>query len=254
MKIGISSIGYNSYDLLAKCFNSWNNIKNSHDIKICFSHGCFVETYQLNYPIYSEDGTHELAKELHNRGVIDDLRIYDTPQLENEMWTNNFLLLKDKYDIDLLIMVNVDEIWQENEIEKILEFVSSSKSVDFLKINFKNYCIDYNTWVDDFIVPRIWFTQKNTGLKRFYQDDLVEYNDGKKDVQCPSLIVPKEIVFPKHYSWVGDKEYLLRKLKFQQLRYGLCSYTWDYISDKLCLNEEYYFRYNIPKPKLNIDR
>jgi hypothetical protein len=254
MKIGISTIGYNSYDLLTKCYVSWQNLKQSYDIKICFSHGCFTETNQLGYPILSEDNTHVLAKQMTDDGIIDYYRLYDSPQLENNMWTQNFIDLRDKFDIDLLIMVNVDEIWETEEIKKMIEFIQTNRDTDYFKVNFKNYCINYNTWVDDFIVPRIWFVNKNEGLKRFYRDELVEYNNGKKDIQSIDRIISKDMVFPKHYSWVGSKEYLQRKLKFQQLRWGSCSYAWDYSADQLCLNDNYYTTYKITKPELHHDQ
>jgi len=259
MKIGISSIGYESKELLSKCFVPWNEIRQNKqiipeitDLKICFSHGCFEETHALGFPMYSTDGTIELAKNLKLNGQIDELIIYDTPQKENEMWTNNFLKLKES-DIDLLIMVNVDEIWEIEEIKKLIKFVQDNTLVTYFKVNFKNYCIDYNTWVDDFIVPRVWFVNKNNGLKRFYKEELVEYNNGQRDVNCSNLTVPNILVFPKHYSWVGTKEYLQRKLNFQALRFGSCSYTWDEVNDKLQLNDDFYSKFNIKKPKLNIE-
>lgn len=259
MKIGISSIAYESKDLLNKCFSSWSEIKNNKDlapeisdIKICFSHGCFEETYKLGFPIYSTDGTCELAKELKDKGVIDELIIYDSPQKENEMWTNNFLKLKE-HDIDLLIMVNADEIWEVEKIQKLLRLVSENKSIDFFKINFKNFCINYSTWVDDFIAPRVWFVNKNDGLKRFYRDELVEYNNGKKDIECSHGVISKEYIFPNHYSWVGSKEYLQRKIHFQKLRYGQCSYEWSDENQSIQLNESYYIKNNLQKPQLKHD-
>lgn len=253
MKIGISTIGYNSYDLLNKCYNSWNSLKDTFDIKITFAHGCFAETHQLGYPILSDDNTHILAQELQDKKIIDNFRLYEIPQLENNMWTQNYIDLKNMFNIDLLIMVNVDEIWEIEEIKSLLNFISNNKDKDYFKVNFKNYCINYKTWVDDFIVPRIWFVNKNEGLKKFYRDELVEYNNGKKDIQCKDIIIPKDIIFPKHYSWVGSKDYLQRKLKFQQLRWGVCSYAWDYHKDELCLNDNYYLAYNKTKPELNYD-
>lgn len=260
MKIGISTIGYESKELIEQCFISWYKIKKDlslvpqiTDLKICFGHGCFEETAALGFPIYSTDGTCELINQQKDSGIIDDLIIYDTPQKEYDMWTNNFLLLKKKYNIDLLIMVNVDEIWSVDEITKLMKFVSSNNLIDYFKVNFKNYCIDYMTWVDDFIVPRVWFVHKNGGLKRNYQDDLMEYENGKKDIECSHLLIPKNLISPKHYSWVGSKEYLQRKLKFQSLRYGTCSYIWDEQNNKLKLNDEFYLKFGIPKPILNKD-
>jgi len=259
MRIGITTIGYESKDLLNRCFVAWNEIKknkslipNLEDLRICFAHGCFEETYKLGFPIYSVDNTHEIAKKMKEEEIIDDLIIYDTPQKEYVMWTNNLLKLKES-NIDLLIMVNIDEIWTVEEVQKLINYINNNDLVDYFKINFKNYCIDYETWVDDFIVPRAWFVNKNKGLKRFYQDELVEYEDGTKDINRANLIVPKNLIFPKHYSWVGTKEYLKRKLDFQQLRFGICSYSWDENNDKLQLNQDFYTRFNVPKPILNKD-
>jgi len=259
MKIGITCIGYESKDLLEKCFVPWNQIKKDktlipevESIRICFAHGCFEETHKLGFPIYSTDGTHELAKEMYDKSLIDDLIIYDTPQKEYVMWTNNLLKLKES-EIDLLIMVNIDEIWELEEIKKLIKYVKNNELVDYFKINFKNYCIDYKTWVDDFIVPRVWFVNKNKGLKRFYQDELVEYEDGSRDVNRSYMTVPKHLIFPKHYSWVGTNDYLKRKLEFQRLRFGICSYSWDQVNDKLQLNDEFYNKFSLPKPSLNKD-
>lgn len=260
MKIGISSIGYESKELIEKCFVPWHEIKKNkqlipdiEDLKISFGHGCFEETYNLGFSLYSKDGTCDLIKQQKEQGIIDDLVIYDTPQKEYEMWTNNFLTLK-KYDIDLLIMVNVDEIWTLDEIRRMIKYVKNNDLVDYFKINFKNYCIDYSTWVDDFIVPRIWFTKKEPKLRSFYRDDLVDFEDGSQDSSHSHLVIPKNLVFPKHYSWVGSEEYLKRKLNFQSLRYGTCSYAWDDTLKKLKLNEEFYLKYNVPKPRLNKDQ
>jgi len=259
MKIGITSIGYESKDLLSRCFDPWNEIKNDKslcpeisDIKICFSHGCFDETHKLGFPIYSTDGTCELAREMQEAGKIDDLIIYDSPQKEYDMWTNNLTQLK-KHGVDLLIMVNVDELWEIEEIKKFIKFVERNNLVDYFKVNFKNYCINYSTWVDDFIVPRAWFVNRNKGLKKFYRDELVEYDNGKKDIECSSLTIPRALVFPKHYSWVGTKEYLQRKLRFQALRYGPCSYEWDELNNCLKLNDSFYLKYNVSRPILSYD-
>ena len=67
------------------------------------------------------------------------------------------------------------------------------------------------------------------------------------------MVVPKNLIFPKHYSWVGTSDYLKRKLEFQRLRFGICSYSWDQVNDKLQLNDEFYNKFNVPKPTLNKD-
>lgn len=252
--IGVTCIGYDSKELLTKALLPWIELKrylpdNIEKLLISVSHGCFEETYKLGYPLLSKDGTHNYINSLKNDNLIDNAIIYNTPQKEYTMWTNNYLWMKDK--IDLLIMLNADEIWEPKEIENMLKFIEFNYLCNYFKINFKNFCINERTWVNDFIVPRVWFTRVLGGLKGFYQDDLVEYENGIKDIQTNHLVIPTNLVFPKHYSWIGSKEYLQRKLNFQKLRYHTCSYTWDNEKDELCLNEDFYKQSGKTKPILN---
>jgi hypothetical protein len=188
-------------------------------------------------------------REKHINGDIDYCIIYADPMKEYDMWTGNFTMLQD--DIDLLIMLNHDEMWTMDEIQKLFTFIRFNPWVDFYKINFKNYCINEQTWVDDFIAPRMWWVDRHMGLKGFYKDELVEYKDGSKDFQAASVVVPQSCIFPKHLSWVGSKAYLQRKLNFQALRFGSCSYAWDNEKDCLKLNEDFYSKFTIPKPQLH---
>jgi len=258
VNIGITCIGYECLEHIDRTLAPWLALRNGeatseyvNSVHISISHGCFEETAQLGYPIASTDGTIEKFMSLKDKKLIDNLFIHGTPQREFDMWTENFVRLRD--EIDLLVLLPIDEIWTVEQIDKALMFIQMNPLVDYFKVNFKNYCIDEQTWVDDFIVPRFWWTHKNQGLKGFYKDDLVEYNDGRKDVQCSHMVIPNHIVFPRHLSWVGSKEYLQRKLKFQAIRYGLCSYAWDEENDCLKLNEEFYQKMNKPKPFLHHD-
>jgi hypothetical protein len=260
--IGITCIGYNCKEGLEEVLGPWEKIKENpslapliNELKIGFVHGCFEETHALGYPIFSEDNTELTLDRYWECGVIDGFHVSNKPRKEYEMWTEGYELSKQwaTGDQDLLWMLNTDEVWEIEEINRVLNFIQSNNLVDFYKVNFKNYCIDKSTWVDDFIVPRIWWIKKQGGLKRFYQDDLVEYNNGKRDVQCSHLVIPQPVAFPKHYSWVGSKEYLQRKLAFQKLRYGACSYRWNDTEQKLELNDEYYRNVGKAKPTLNKD-
>jgi hypothetical protein len=168
---------------------------------------------------------------------------------EYDMWSGNYHWMQK--DIDFLVMLNHDEIWTIEEIQKLFWFINFNPFVDYYKINFKNYCIDERTWVSDFIVPRMWWVNRHSGLKGFYKDELVEYNDGSKDHDRAFAIVPT--IFPKHYSWVGSKAYLQRKLNFQALRFGSCSYAWDEEKDCLKLNDDFYTKFRLPKPELRHD-
>lgn len=257
LKVGITFIGYECMELMPRALAPWLDIRKNggvdeiQSLEISLTHGCFEETAKLGFPIKSTDSSHVWMLGSFADGLVDNVIVHETPQKEYDMWTGNYLFFKDR--IDLLIMLNHDEMWTPDEIQKLFKFFAFNPLTDYYKVNFKNYCIDEQTWVDDFIVPRMWWVNRNGGLKGFYKDELVEYNDGKKDYQCSFASIPKFLLFPKHLTWVGSESYLKRKLHFQALRFGTCSYAWDAANNRLMLNEEFYTKFGIPKPQLYHD-
>lgn len=257
MKIGITSIGYNCKEHLEKVFEPWQKIKegalgNEVEVFISTAHACFIETYQCGYPNDSTDGTIEAFKRLRGKNVIDNLIKFDGPDYEFNVWNSNLPFLFNK-KIDLLFMLNMDEVWEVEEIKKLLSIINQNLEADYFKINFKNYVFDYNTYVDNFIVPRVWKTDRHGGIKRFHFDDELTFKNGTVDKQALCKTIDKSDIFPKHYSWVGSKDYLQRKLKFQKEHYKLCSYSWDDGKDCLVFNDKYYEMFNKPKPMLYND-
>ena len=252
MIIGITSIGYNCKEHIDKVLFSWNEIKKGaikDTVFISAVHACFKETFASGYPIYSTDGTIEAFKSYKKQAVIDNYIQFVTPQLEFNVWNSNLEFLFSK-NIDILMMLNFDEVWTIEEIKKLIEIIKEKEEYDYFNINFKNYVFDYNTYVDDFIVPRIWRTNRNGGIKGFYYDDELHFNNSLSYKQVPSYSIPKSDLFPKHYRWVGSKELLQRKLAFQKKHYGICSYKWNEEKDSLVFNDEYYTKMNKQKPKL----
>lgn len=258
LKVGITFIGYECMELMPRALEPWISIRKNpslvpgiQSLKISLSHGCFEETAKLGFPIKSTDGSMDwMMREIANRNV-DNCILYDEPMKEYNMWSGNYHWMKD--DIDFLIMLNHDEMWTLPEINLLFGFIEFNPWVDYYKINFKNYCINEQTWVDDFIVPRAWWVNRGRKLKGFYKDELTEYEDGTRDFQRPFGVVPKSLLFPKHLTWIGSKSYLQRKLNFQALRFGSCSYAWDDKNDCLKLNEDFYAKFGIPKPQLYHD-
>ena len=258
LRVGITFIGYECMELMPRALEPWMRIRQALSIvdgikslKISLSHGCFEETAKLGFPIQSTDGSQDWMQAQKEVGNVDNFFLYQDPMKEYDMWSGNYLWMKD--DIDFLIMLNHDEMWTLQEIQILFRYINFSPLVDYYKVNFKNYCINEQTWVNDFIVPRMWWTRRNGGLKGFYKDELVEYNNGSRDFQRPFAIVPLHLLFPKHFSWVGSEAYLKRKLNFQALRFGSCSYMWDETNKCLALNDDFYAKFGVPKPQLNHD-
>lgn len=255
MNIGITSIGYQCREHLDKVFAPWVKIKQGalkdkiDNLWIGTAHACFVETFVAGYPKDSTDGTVDAFNEYKNQGVIDQLTLFENPDYEFNVWNSNLPFLFGK-NIDLLWMINLDEVWELEEISTLIDITKKHPQADYFKINFKNFVFNYNTYVDDFVVPRVWRTNRNGGIKGFHYDDEMTFNNGETDKKVPFLVIPKNVLFPKHYSWVGSKEYLQRKLRFQTEHYLISSYKWDDEKDCLAFNEEYYEKFNKEKPTL----
>ncbi|MEK6883122.1 MAG: hypothetical protein AABY22_26085 [Nanoarchaeota archaeon] len=255
-KIGICSIGYECAEHLDKVMKSWSQIKKENLLKdyisdLYFSavHGCFQETFKLNFPIKSQDNTIEKLIQYKKSNIIDNFILWDKPREEFELWTDNLFFLFSK-NIDLLWMVNLqDEIWEIEEIKAAIEFINNNQFIDIYRINFANYVFDYNTIQTDFRVPRLWWVNRNGGIQSFWRDDLILYVNQKRDGDVSTVLIPSNIIMPKHYSWVGSKQYLLRKLAFQKLRYSISSYRWNDEKDCLEINPEYYKLTSKPFPE-----
>lgn len=256
MKIGISAIGYNCKEHLDKVIRPWIDYKKSNPGQLFISivHGVFPEVYQIgDCPIFSEDGTIESLQEYKNLGEIDFFQVLSEPTYEKDI-RNYTLKNLFKHDIDLLWLLDLqDEIYDPKEILRILDFIDKNKEVDWFKINFKNYIIKPGCYIDDFIAPRIWRTKIYGGIQGFYYDNDIIYNDNRKAVELPNLIIPREIAFPKHYSWIGSPEYLKRKIEFQRRHYTHCSYCWNEAKNSLDFDMNYYIMNGKSIPKVYHD-
>lgn len=252
MKIGVTSIGYECVEHMDKVLEPWLDLKyndNDLDIVIGASHGVFPETNKLGYSVYSLDGTIQKLQQLNDKKDIDYIHISPVPIYEKDLRNSNVQFLLSQ-NIDLLWLLDLqDEIYTVQQIKEIVRYVESSDK-DWFKINFKNYVFNDSTYIDDFVVPRIWKNNVNEGIMGFYYDNDIVYNNQKPANDLPFEIIPRDIGFIKHLSWVGSKEYLLRKIEFQKIHYGDCSYSWDDAKNCLSFNEEYYSKFNKDKPQL----
>lgn len=266
MNIGIVNISYNCAATIERALSVWKGVSGSNGLNVSVScqHVCFGETYTLGYPIISPDGTIATLIRLEEGGIIDKLEIHQTfPVFEQTAWSNCIPFLAAQ-DLDYLVMVGSDEWWNPDEIKRVFEFIVNNPA-DYYKINFKNY-INPNEYVDDFIVPRIWSMKRRGGVKRFWKDDLVVFNDGCFDYQTNFIQIPREIAFIEHWSWAlppllldkntyraRNEAFVKRKLAFSATRYSICSWKWDDSKSKLVHNDEYYTSRNIPKPVIYED-
>ena len=254
-KIGISAIGYECKEHLWKVLQPWREVRSKYPNQffISVAHGVFPETKSLGFPIFSTDGTIEDLETCYNSGIIDSLKILQDPAYEKDIRNVTLPFLFSK-DIDYLWLLDLqDEIYTEKEIIDIISFVELENFIPTFKINFKNYVFDSNHYVDDFIAPRIWNNKAHKGIDQFYYDNEILFKDGLKADQLSTKVIPQNIAFVKHLSWVGSKEYLNRKIEFQKKHYGQCSYIWNNEKDCLDFDLSYYKKYNIHLPKVYKD-
>jgi hypothetical protein len=246
MRIGISAIGYECAEHMDEVLAPWLNLK-KHQVVLSIAHGIFPETSALGLPAISQDGTMEKLEKLSQKHSIS---ITETPTPEKDL--RNMTLppiLGSNVDVVWLLDLQ-DELYTEKNINDILEFVRVTPECDWFKINFKNYVFNDSTYVDDFVAPRIWRNDRNGGVAGFYYDNEMVFGDGRAQDCCPNVMVPREVAFPMHLSWVGSEAYLKRKIAFQINHYGNCSYAWDKETNQLVFNRDYYRKFNKQIPTL----
>lgn len=251
MNIAVTAIGYECAEHMEKVLKPWNDLRSEgYQIFISVAHGVFPEVAQLGCDSKSKDGTISLLNKMLDEEMIDSLVIKDFPTKEKDLRNATLPFLFEK-GFDLLWLLDLqDEIYTAKEILSIIKYIESKPESHWFKINFKNYVIDESTYIDDFIVPRVWRNGVNKGVAGFLYDNDIIFKSGQIQTDAPYSSVPRETAFPKHLSWVGSSEYLKRKIEFQKIHYGFCSYEWDEISNKLKFSENYYKMVDKPIPTL----
>jgi hypothetical protein len=252
MNIGILCNFYGFPQYIDRVLENWVHIKNC----VFASASCKFDQYlEINY-LKEDNETINILKNkysnifqyIHANKTSNDSTVRNHPLV--------YLLNK---QVDYIWLLDQDEFYSKDEIENIINFVKLQEFVPYFKINFKNYFNDENHWVDGFCPPRIFKVKTNNLiLDRFYfENDIVYKDKNNNDIDYKSLAhieIPKNIAHVKHYSWCGDKEFLKNKVKYQNLRYkGICSYIWNEEKNILELNEDFYKKYNIEKPKIYED-
>ena len=140
------------------------------------------------------------------------------------------------------------------QIENIFKFVENNPFTTWFKIHFKNYVIDKNHYITDFCPPRIFRTESIAEF--FYDNDCLYYTDGGGKVSYlnfPSMTVPKNIAFVKHYTWL-DNERSKQKCEYQEKHFAHgagCSFKWE--NSHLTWNLEYFKKTGTSIPEIYQD-
>jgi hypothetical protein len=252
MKFGILCNFYGFPQYLDQVLKSWQNVE---DCVFAAASCKFDEYIKINY--INEDT--ETVRILNSKYSNLFKYIY-SDSISNDSTVRNYPL---KYllsqGVDYIWLLDEDEFYTQEEIEKIKKFIQLQQFIPFFRINFKNYFNDTNHWIDGFCPPRIFKVKTNKlNLNRFYFENDILYKDKDDNnidyKSLSSVEIPKRIAHVKHYSWCGDKNFLKSKIKYQNARYnGICSYSWNEDRNELQLNDSFYKKYNIEKPKIYED-
>jgi hypothetical protein len=143
---------------------------------------------------------------------------------------------------DYVILVDVDEFYEEKDILAIVNFISLNPWVTWFRLSLKNYVFDTNTYLRaPFTPPRVFKVSTNGyKLDHFYFDNDVHYKGtivgggAFKDTnisytQLPAMVIPKTVAFIKHYSWLNN-EVSKAKVAYQEahFKHGAgCSFKWS---------------------------
>ena len=249
----------NTYTVILNCFDpiELEYIKESvkpwfkfENIKLCAILGRFKGSEE-NYPDY------ELGKPVLDFLKENSIKVIENKEFleEHESRTLGLNYAKENSS-DYLILLGADEIWDINQIKKLLNFVEKNKELAWFSINFKNYFHDKSHYVNEpFSPPRVYKLNYN-GLKpsKFYYDDNLLYGDGINHIILPSILIPKNLIYVKHYSWLSD-ERSKRKIKYQTNHFpppkeSNCSYKWNDSENRIEFNKNFYQRIGKPLPEI----
>ncbi len=259
INIAVIMVGYKCHENLTEIMAPWNDAKLIKPIEGIKFHtvattALFKEYADLGAE-YDNKETEEALIDFNNAGVIDYISIIKSPILDYESRVAGWNLLKN-LDIDFIWQVDLlDEYYSYDQIKATCEWLKNNDLYDFYRINFKNYFgrLEDKTYVMDFKPVRILNNRRNGGVDNFYFDNDVTFKNGAQTPRCAGITIPNRVCNPRHLSWVGDEEFLSKKIQYQHKAIKCCSYKWDEAENRLSFDEGYYKMIGQPKPMVYKD-
>jgi len=229
MKIGIQILAYNCKEAFPRLIEPWAKLKEEFNFKF------WVNSRQFR--IYEEMGSEDVNAETLEMlrtdysQLIDHLSVPEKTLSDHETRSLS-LEYFEKEEVDLIWILDADEFYTEEEIRNAIKYVQENPQYDWYSICFKNYIGDANKW-EDFIPLRIFWTKRHGGIKAHYYDVHFSYNNGTEYREHPNQTIPREMVFPDHYTWTNSQNttgppHIKEKIEYQKIYYsGECGYRWD---------------------------
>lgn len=255
MKIGIIFSLYNCVDFFDQCVEPWFKLKEKYNFIFSVCSGVHQQMDDKAKQRAKYNNAYSLLKIL---GKNFDFII--TTMGENN-WTDEksktYLLnyLKD-HDVDIVWVVDGDEIYTEDQIINIINFIETNPQYDIYSLRYKNYIFKNTLWVDDFVKRVIYWTDRNNGIKNFIFDTDVGYNNNTYAIDSKkSCEIKRNIAFINHYTWLVTDPRTKEKLNYQNNKYfgskgKKCALKYD-DDNGLVFNEDFYEDRNILLPTLH---
>jgi glycosyltransferase involved in cell wall biosynthesis len=248
MKIGIIYCAYNCENYIEESLQAFVNLKKQNILSYIAAVSVpFIEYKNIEYNI---DNTIEILNNQYNQKNIDIL--YTEPKFIEEFKARNLCLnfLKEN-NVDLIWMVDGDELYTEQDIKNILDYIELNPNHYWYKINFKNYIFDGKQWIDDFCPPRIFRTTSETlRIHKFYWDNDIAYKNQNNELISYQMLdfleIPRSISHVKHMTWLHSNG--KSKYEYQMTHFGSCGYKWNYELNKLEFNDNFYLKTGQNKP------
>lgn len=247
MKIGLIYCAFNTEEYL---FDSLKPFREDPRFIISAVSVPFLE--YRDQDIKADDTTEKLRK-YKESGAIKYL--VDSPKYIKEHEARNLALNELKKDkVDIIWMVDSDEIYQKEQIDRIIKYVEEFDEITCFRLSLKNFVFDEDTYLEEpFCPPRI-FRVKTEELSHpsfFWDNDISYLNKSGQRVSHQDLIcstIPKEVAWIDHFTWMNNEK-SKRKIEYQLAHFkNSCSFAWD--EEKgLIFDENYYniFGMGIPK-------
>ncbi len=246
-RVGILGCFYGCADLLPQVLEPWVALKAAgHPIVLAGINARFTEYAELGYP--NDDTATRAILEAY-RPQFGFLHFEPQPQAEKDARTQVLRFLLEQR-VDLVWMLDGDEIYTQEQIQNILEYVRKTAQFDYYHVNFDNRAFGLRL-EDDFYPPRIFRTDRRGGLGTFADDNTIEYRDGRGLFDSVPGIIPKRVAHVLHYTWrLADAQ---KKIRYQERHFGFSAFRLD-ASGRWSLNPAFYAHIRRPAPRIVEER
>lgn len=255
LKIGVLFSAYNCASYIDECMEPWLKLKKELNLVLAATNGRYILS-----PEEPDDmkGSHSLLK-LLGKNLDFLLNSCGENRWSEEQGRNYMLYYLLDQKVDLIWVIDCDEIYTEKDIHNIISYIKENPNYDCYNLFYKNYYIKHPYWIDDgFSKSSLYWANRRGGLKGFYFDCNIQYNNGDNIdpfSQDNIGIINKNIAFIDHYSWIQDDPRVKDKIHNQNIKYAgeqeaKCGYIVD-SQDNLTINKTFYKKRNLRLPAIH---